>query len=564
MNAASKILISAILLSLGASRSGIADIRRPDLLPENPFVVVRVSGVTNFCNRFKTSPWAKLWNDEQFREFLGNPSDDVWMELLDIDPEDPQDRVQMEELKMLKGEVILAAKKANADTKPYMLARMSFEDFSRSLEMDDRLNETLPEEDRIDISKEEFQGVEIIRHVRHRKPGGISSSWQAWANRTLVMGPSKEWVERCIVALKKDELEEPEEEPSISIELNLKTSIDQVIAEQRAKSTGNTNAPDPRTIFDALGLTGMGDLTLALSLSENASSIDLALEVDDLKKGVFSVIDPRPVELPTVTFVPSDPLAIEVGRIDFPKFFGTLPLILDAIKPGTGMQFSMLMSFFAQQTGVDVGEGLLNQMGTRYLSFSTSRNGKTLTLSALDLKDGATFDRNLQTLIAAPALAQQVNALIETNRFLDRVVYQTKTENPADSISFCVVDNYLFYGAPDALRQALRNLSSEESGNRDFEQSNLVRQLRKEVPDTAFGFGAVDWKRNMRTVVRELSKPRYADAIRQRWATSGSALPPPDMEKLPSAEHLASFFNLSFQYLEATDKGLHFHSTLKY
>ena len=97
-----------------------------------------------------------------------------------------------------------------------------------------------------------------------------------------------------------------------------------------------------------------------------------------------------------------------------------------------------------------------------------------------------------------------------------------------------------------------------------FEQTELVQGLRKEVSSSAFGFGAVDWKLNMDAIMAELTKPEYMSLIEQNWATSGSVLPPPDFKKLPSADHIASFFNVSYQYVEANNNGLHQKIILKY
>ena len=65
-------------------------------------------------------------------------------------------------------------------------------------------------------------------------------------------------------------------------------------------------------------------------------------------------------------------------------------------------------------------------------------------------------------------------------------------------------------------------------------------------------------------LVRELNKPGYTDVMVQNWAKSGSPLPPPDFSKLPPADHIASFFNVSYQYAEATSDGIHQQIILKY
>ena len=68
----------------------------------------------------------------------------------------------------------------------------------------------------------------------------------------------------------------------------------------------------------------------------------------------------------------------------------------------------------------------------------------------------------------------------------------------------------------------------------------------------------------MTVVVRELNNPEYFGLMVQNWAKSGSPFPPPDFNKLPPADHIASFFNVSYQYAEATDEGIHQRIILKY
>jgi hypothetical protein len=91
-----------------------------------------------------------------------------------------------------------------------------------------------------------------------------------------------------------------------------------------------------------------------------------------------------------------------------------------------------------------------------------------------------------------------------------------------------------------------------------------VAGLRRHVPTRAFSFGAVDWKKYMTVIVREVTKPEYVTVLNENWAKSGSPIPPPDFNKLPPTEHIASFFNVSYQYAEETPQGIHQRIILKY
>ena len=137
-------------------------------------------------------------------------------------------------------------------------------------------------------------------------------------------------------------------------------------------------------------------------------------------------------------------------------------------------------------------------------------------------------------------------------------------DDPENALAFGVAAGYLLYGQPDGLRQVIRREASDDDANPSFEHSELVKGLRQLVPARAFGYSAIDWKKNMAVIIRELNKPEYVGVLQQSWAKSGSPLPPPDFNKLPPVDHIASFFNVSFQYTEATSDGLHQQITLKY
>ena len=88
--------------------------------------------------------------------------------------------------------------------------------------------------------------------------------------------------------------------------------------------------------------------------------------------------------------------------------------------------------------------------------------------------------------------------------------------------------------------------------------------LRQAVPQTAFGYSAVDWKKCMAALIHELTKPDRIQLIQQNWAMRGGPVPPPDFNKLPPADHIASFFNSTYQYIEKKGNGLHQRIILKY
>ena len=65
-----KILSLSILLSLPLASSAL---ERLSLLPPEAQSYVRISNATNFWSKLKQSSLGKLWADQQFQDFLGNP-----------------------------------------------------------------------------------------------------------------------------------------------------------------------------------------------------------------------------------------------------------------------------------------------------------------------------------------------------------------------------------------------------------------------------------------------------------------------------------------------------------
>ena len=560
MSAKQKILTLSLLLALPLAASAL---ERIDLLPPDAQFYIRVSNTTNFWDKLQQSSLGKLWADPQFQDFLGNPDAETWQELLLDGETDAEDRMMGEQLKMLTGEIILAFDMEMED--PYIIAAMTEEDFLRSLDMDAKLGESSATP--FEIIKSTFQDMSIIQHLENGGTPKEESSWQAYVGGTIILGHTKEWVEKCIVELKKEGATEPKGNPTFSANLPLSKLIREELLKEMKEDAAQSQTPsmyDPEVLLDALGLMGIENYSLKIELKDTEMVVDSTLRVSDLAKGIFTILDVQPSELPTVTFIPENIASIEVGRFNLLRFWQEIPNVLATAMPAVKPQFDMIVAMIQQQAGINFEQDLLANLGTKYVSFSVAEDDKQTTVIAVELKDGAAFKTGLETMLAAPALQPQVAAGLEIEEFLDHTIYTVNDDDPTDTMAFGVVGNYLLYGQPDGLRQVIRSETSEAAANTSFEQSPLVKGLREHVPSRAFGYSAIDWKKNMAVLVREFSRPEYVGLMQQNWAKSGSALPPPDFSKLPPADHISSFFNISYQYAEATGDGLHQRIILKY
>jgi hypothetical protein len=550
-------LFISLLLSLSLSTMAL---ERIALLPPDTLVNVRISDTTGFWDKLQQSSIGKLWVDPQFQDFLGNPDAETWQEFFMEGEPTAEREVFIEQLKMLQGELVLAFDSDHGN--PYIIAAMSPDDFQRSLDMDVKLQGVAT--DPFEIIKSTFQDVEIIQYIEHGGTPEEESSWQAHLNQTLVFGYSKEWVERAIVQLNKDEIKEPKGNPSFTLNLPLSKYIQEtLLAEMKfdQAATGPiTPMYEPEALFQALGLLGIESFSSRIELHNTEMVADSTLQVSDLTKGLFTILDLEPSELPTLNFIPENISSIEVGRFNLLRFWQEIPNVLTTAMPAVKPQFDMILTMIQQQTGIHFEQDLLANLGTKYISYSESEKS----VVAVELKDEVAFTRALETALSAPAIQPQVAASLEIEEFLDHTLYTMKSAAPDEAMAFGMSDGYLLYGQPDGLRQVIRRQTSDTPPQTTFENSTLVKGLRANIPARAFGYSAIDWKANMDVIVRELSKPGYITLIQQNWAKSGSALPPPDFTKLPSADHIASFFNVSYQYAEATPEGIHQKIILKY
>lgn len=525
-------------------------LQRLDLVPQKGQVYVRVSNTVKFWDKLKKSSVGRLWADQQFQDFMGNPETETWHSIFFDGDSSEEDKVWLEQVKMLTGEVIFAMDMETEHI--YIIADMSEEDFQRGLDLDNDLRQIM--EDPFDVVKSSFQDVEVIQHVENPGTEAETMNWQAHVGRTFILGYDREWVEKCIVRLKNEEIKEPAGNPV----LNIKFPIREVLLDSLSNQ-------EDRRLYEALGLLGINAITSRIELLDDEMVMDNNLAIEDLKTGLFSVLDTQPSELPTVKFIPENLSSLEVGRIDLFGLWKEIPVVLSQMDPAAKQQFDMALSMIGSQTGINLEQDLLAHLGTKYLSFATVNGEKQSSIIALELKDGMAFKQGLESGLTAPAMQPYVASMLDQADFLDHTIYTPKNvTDPADIMGIAVTDEYLLYGDPEGLRQTIRGMANAGAANTSFEQTELVQGLRKHVAPSAFGFGAIDWKKSMDVILAELTKPEYTNMIQQQWAASDSPLPPPDFSKLPTADHIAQFFNISYQYVEANENGLHQKIFLKY
>jgi hypothetical protein len=525
-------------------------LERSSLLPPQADITVYISNTTDFINQLKHSSVGKLWMDDEFQNFIGNIDNDMLLEIMFDGEPTEEDRLIIEEMKAIKGEIAVGM--GLEAKEPYIIAAMSKEVFLETLETDLKLNAVT--ENPFEQRQETFQDHTLYQYIYKAGTPDEHSSWQAHTKNTLLVGPSQEWVERTLLELNKEEITEPEGDPRLKISIPVASILNTSLEES-----------DPSTlpIIQALGLMGIQTFRMTVELHKDQMVIDNHCTIDDLNKGLFALLDTEPSTIPTDSFIPENITNFEVGRFNIKQLWQNIPVIMEESEPGSRAQFDLMIGMLNQQLNIDVEQDLLTYLGTKYLYYAIYEGGAQDYVLALELKNPKQFNAGLKSMFNAPALQPVIASSLESIDFIDRTLYIPKQQtNPDQPIAFSVSDGYLLYGTPAGLRQAIRNLSSETKHN--VAQTDLVKGLREKISSKAFGFSAVDWKKSMETLIHQLRESEQFTQLQQNWAQSGSPIPPPDMNNMPSASHIASFFNISYQYIEKSSDGLHQRIYLTY
>ncbi len=541
-------------------------LERLSLLPPDSQMHMRISNTAEFFSQLKEAPVGKMWTDPQFQDFAGNPTEQTWIDLLYPEKSEAYKEIMLNQLKMLQGELIVDLNINTNDL--YIIATMTDEDYRRSLEQDKKLKEL--EDNPFETVNDKFQGVKLIRYVYNGGTEEEKSSWQAHLANTLLVGPNREWIERSIIQLKKESPEEPEGSPSINARMQVTGLVQKWIESMDKQSQPAQNASNNKAIFEALGLLEVESITFSFCLEETESVADSTFQISNLDRGLFRLLDTQASTLPTVTFIPETFSAIEVGRVNLLGLWRELPNIITSISPAGKMQFDMIAGMIQQQTQIDIDQDLLSNLDTQYLSFSETdpETKQQVSVMGMKLKDSTSFKTALETALSAPALQPQVAALLEQETFFEHTIYTIKSQQEGaakEPAAFSVAADYLFYGPPEAIRRVIRTQAgSEVAHNNTFEHSPLVRGLRQHVPNNAFGYSATDLKKQMEHLIKEITNPLAIEAFKKGLKKSDKKWSLPDVSKLPPTDHLASFFNASYQYFEKTDTGLHQRIITKY
>jgi hypothetical protein len=524
-----KLLIPIICLSafytLYAPRLTAADyLQRSDLVDKNVDIVIRVSNGSEFMKTLADTSYGKLWNSPEMKPFLNNQvlgdtliksfllsrvKESVMAEVLHLN---------QKILALFKGELIFAIELGNKNKKQgeekekskfYALAEMNETDYKEILELSRQESKALGEKT---VSQRYiFQEVELIQDITSGEEDDLIE-WTAFCGNTYLNSSSRQWVEQCIVQLKKEPPANPSGTPIIQAWLP-DGFFGRLLNAEEEKDKPSYFVPFLKTI----GLDSVGKLSVEWIINPSYSELNLRVRNKGGNKGLWTLISREPIPRGlSLGYVPEDVLSYQVTRVNLQAFWQELPTLMESFGPQATAQFQSSVTMIGQMLQIDIGRDIMANLDTLITSYSRMEGTEDVSLFMWQLRNPMAMEKTLGKIFAEDAWLR--NMLKENCEILDlngQKIYSIKSpryrpsqpgasgddgrggeaaEAPqVDWIPYgiAVVNGDFVFGRLSLLRSYITG-SRDNAAGRKFYKSPLYTRLIQRVPDNAIGYGFSD------------------------------------------------------------------------
>jgi hypothetical protein len=583
-------LLVWILMFLAACAQGPDQDNRPrmnrlDLLTDVD-MIVRCTDTSALLSAIEDSPLGHFWNSPEMEGFRNDR--DIWQELrlalVDGTEEDNAAKIRdiyLEEIKMLSGEVIMGLDFTDYAEQPAVtiLAALDETDYKRSLEMDALLFE-LEDVETIKAG-EDFRGTTLYTYIR-KEAKGDRFLYQAYLEGTLLVSEDRAWLERALLQLKETPAREPEGAPELTLTAKARL-MDRLQSLLAAKAAEDGSPVDPLTLIRSLGLDAVGDVHFNLCMKKDRA--DIAFQVarrGEWNRGLMVLIPPEPAPVDfRLAHVPRDVASYQVARLDLNAFWMQVPEVLRQISPEFQLQFNMGVNAAGGMMDIDINEDLFNNLDRLVFSYTCLEDEGQQFLYGLKVKDSDAMERTLSKLFAghSPIVAQLGDFYRQTD-IQGHVIHIIQFPMPAvegglpvySEVGLTVADRALIIGQGnllvDYVQAAVNNPVAPE-----FYERPAFKEMMARIPGNACGYGINDLSAYARFYVNQvrtaLEQAREGEATPA--SSSGDAADPLaeflegfDIDQLPSAEVIASYFGVSEGYSVMDEAGFRSTMTMRY
>ncbi len=541
-----KITVSALLLITPLASLAL---ERTELLPQGE-TSVRITQSGPLRNDFNDAFGDRLRKDERIQDFT-----EAFAEKLKKKAADGkftlETRTLFEILKLLKGEIAFvynSAAKISILTmdRIYLAATASPEDYANVLKRTAWLHEQTSEQ--TVRKKETFNDVEIVCDIIRGGEPTQQTCWLAWVQGTVLLGSDREWIEKSIVRLQKEPVTEPPERKlscRFPIGLWIRKSLEDAEDDKRAKS---------EALWNALGFMDIEQYQLGIEMKDGELILDGNLTCSELGQGLFLLLDTTPEDFSDNRLVPDNASSFSYGKLDLLTFWQALPEMLKSLPPDMGMPLSGVLMFFEKQSGLNIEQDLLAHAGRQFTWFSVPVSTNQPMLISVELNNSTAMENSLTTLLASP-FAGTWSSAVAVSDFRGHTIYNKKEKtSDAEPFALCVTDSHLLFGSnAEVVRNTI--LQMERTGYQ--EPSTMQKTAEKLAPSTAFGYGAMDHRTAPAVMYIRVSDSTFSAGFGIQPDVGKPTDGKEPGENEISLDHLTSFLNNTYHFIEAVPNGIH-------
>lgn len=625
------LILTAVVLLISLSLSPLWGYERMELLdPEEQSIIIRFSNAAEFFKAVEQSGPGRLWNSEAMKPFLNSQSlgealkETLMNSFLSEKARQKElSHLMWEGLKLQKGELIIGISFGKGDNIDIaVIAEIDKAGFLKMMELSERMSEL--DEDLGAPQRQSFQGVDLYHSVTKR-PEGPDSTWDAFYNGTMVGGDNREWVERCIVRLKKQPPTSPSGAPLLHLRVTQRFikalfekepkapqpegAMDQHPPDTGTEPPGSRTPPPPDTssppppspavVMKAMGLDRLQYISFDLTLKPKAMESLFRIKLNPPtggNRGVWALLGKEP--LPSnhrLVYVPEDVYTYQVMRLDFDALWREIPEILKSINPQQAMQFQTFVNMFGAMYQLDLSRDIFGNLGTLFTTYSRMEGMGKQELMALQLRNPAAMEKLLAKLLGEGSmLKSQLQDALEVHELRGHKLYSFKNPNltpapppeadrqqPQPPIiepaytGLSVVDGALVFGEDKLVRgmiQAASSTSEIKAGG--FYTSPLYTEMMRIIPDNAVGCSILDISQLLKPFMGIIKNPALSQALSSR----DQLTPPAERsssplteffnnlryDRLPDFEYISSFFGKGIGYYRFQGTDLISRAVFKY
>jgi hypothetical protein len=581
------LFLTAIVLVLIAAPRPLRAYDRQELI-DSTAVIVRVSNAADFLKAIEQSSLGQLWNSKEMKPFLNNQGlaealkETLLQSVYSGKPNNKElSHLLWEGSKLLKDELIVGISPPNREGKEdfFILAALDEPGYLKSKAIDERMAEL--DENMSAPHKQDFQGVDLFRVDRTRTDKTSESQWEAFYGGTLVGGTSREWVERCIVQLKKELPAAPTGPPMLQLRITDhfvkymvaprgQSTLEEHDTGEEKQDTPVSPAPPPHVILNALGLDQLKYISLDLILKPESMEFRFTVKTKGPGgKGLWTLLTREPVPLNhRLVYVPDDVYNYQVMRLDFNALWKELPEILKSINPQYVQYLNGVTGMFSEMYKIDLSRDVFGNLGTLITTFSRMENLEKQELYAWQVRNPGAMEKLLAKLYGEGTfLAAQLQDHLEIHQLHGYKLYSFKTNpiKPGDTpgqestyTGISVVDGALVFGSDKLVRGLIR-----AAANNKQTQANTLYQLpgystlMRKVPDDAVGYSIIDVSQLVQSLLG-LAKStmilRMPETEKEQDKDNIQASPLTEFfnklrfDRLPPVDFMASFFSKGITY----------------